>query len=144
MMCELPELVVEPATLGEPLSPRILIIDDDTEQAEVLAHAFRKQGYRTLMAGTVGLGRFLAQQQLPDLILLDIRLPDGSGLKLCQELSDEPTTSGIPVVIVSGMESARIVHEARSVGCVFYLRKPYDPNALLALAERALDRLEPW
>ena len=114
---------------------RVLIIDDDAEQAFCLKHRLDKLGYRTDAAHTGKDGLHLARQLRPHVILLDLRLPDCNGLDVCRTLVDTPETCDIPVIIVSGMEQAKIVRGCRSAGSRFYLRKPYDPNALLALIE---------
>lgn len=123
---------------------RILIVDDDGEQVEVLTVALRRQGFETISAATVTEGLELARSRRPQLVILDIRLPDGNGLDMCQVLSDDPQTSGIPVIILSGMERPDIIRSCRAAGCRYYVRKPYDPNALLVLAENALGHSECW
>ena len=122
----------------------ILVIDDDACQAEVLAYRFQKQGYHVSMAGTGADGLAFARSTPPDLVILDIRLPDADGLAICSLLTDDPVTSTVPVVIVSGMERPDIVRAARAAGCRFYVRKPYDPNALLTLAMAAMDESDCW
>ena len=69
---------------------------------------------------------------------------NGNGLDMCQVLSDDPQTSGIPVIILSGMERPDIIRATRSAGCKFFVRKPYDPNALLILIEQAISETEEW
>ena len=66
-----------------------------------------------------------------------------TALPLCQHLADDPTTCQIPVIILSGMEGPDIVRNARAAGCLFFLRKPYDPNALLLLTRDALGLIRP-
>jgi CheY-like chemotaxis protein len=75
---------------------------------------------------------------------LDLRLPDSDGLTVCQKLVDSPETCGIPVIIVSGMEHPEILRRCRAAGCHFYVRKPYDPNALLVLIRQAIDDTSHW
>jgi DNA-binding response OmpR family regulator len=123
---------------------RILIVDDDRDQADALAYALRKQGFEILLAHTTQAGRVAAELHLPNLIILDIRLPDGDGLTLCQQLADGPATCQIPVIILTGMERPYIVRDARAAGCLFFLRKPYDPNALLLLARDAMGLSRSW
>ena len=123
---------------------RILIVDDDGEQVEVLSLALNRQGFETISATTFAEGLELARSRHPHLVILDIRLPDGNGLDMCQVLSDDPQTSGIPVIILSGMERPDIIRSCRAAGCRYYVRKPYDPNALLVLAENALGHPDGW
>ncbi len=77
-------------------------------------------------------------------MLLDLRLPDLTGFEVCEQLSSDPTTCDIPIIIVSGMERPDVVRLSRAAGCRFYLRKPYDPNSLLCLVEHALLEAEDW
>ena len=123
---------------------KILIVEDDPDQAEALSFRLRQQGYSVFNAlnGADGIQR--AQDEHPDLVLLDLNLPDQEGLDVCSKLADDPNTCGTPVIVVSGQERPNIVRETRAAGCEFYVRKPYDPNALLTLIEAALDQNGIW
>jgi CheY-like chemotaxis protein len=122
----------------------ILLIDDDQGQVAALAHRLAKQGYRTLAAGSARYGVEVALAQQPDLILLDLRLPDADGFEVCAQLTDHPDTCFIPVIILSGMERPDIVRRTRAAGSQYYVRKPYDPSALLILIERAIAEAQNW
>ena len=130
-----PEIEIRPRKVKR----RILIVDDDHSQTEVLAHRFTKLGYDTMTAHTGQMGLQLARAERPDLVLLDIRLPDIDGLSVCHELNDDAETCDIPIIVLSAMERPDIIRRTRSAGCHYFLRKPYDPNALLMLAEAAID-----
>jgi CheY-like chemotaxis protein len=132
------------AVVTLPPQDHILIVDDDEAQAEVLSIRFRGQGFATTMAATGRAGLSLARSQHPDLIVLDLRLPDVDGLNICRELTDDPQTCHIPVIILSGMERPDIIRSARSAGCQYYVRKPYDPNALLLVVETAIAEGKAW
>lgn len=116
----------------------VLIIDDDVDQADVLAHRLASQNFRTLTASCGRAGLRLAQEERPNLIVLDLRLPDIDGFDVCRQLADDSRTCHIPVMILSGMEHPNVVRQVRSSGGHFYLRKPYDPNALLVLVQSAM------
>jgi two-component system cell cycle sensor histidine kinase/response regulator CckA len=122
----------------------VLIIDDDAAQSESLAWRLQSQGFETLTASLGRRGLVLARSERPDVILLDLQLPDIDGLKVCQELTDSPATAGIPVVIISGHDRADVVRQARSAGSEFFLRKPYDPNVVLMIVEQAIARSRQW
>lgn len=122
----------------------VLIVDDDEGQTAALAWRLQNQGFDTLTAHTGAAGVELARHESPDVILLDLQLPDADGLELCQQLGDDPATCGTPVIIISGQERMDVVRRARAAGCDYYLRKPYDPSVVLMLIERALDRLGEW
>jgi CheY-like chemotaxis protein len=80
----------------------------------------------------------------PHLVLLDVHLPDIDGLSVCQQLADDPATSHIPVIILTGMERPDIIRRSRAAGCQYFVRKPYDPNALLILIQHAIAEARQW
>ncbi|HUT88605.1 MAG TPA: response regulator [Thermoguttaceae bacterium] len=122
----------------------ILIVDDDEAMADVLSRRLRQQGFETVTADTGASGVAVAQSLEPALIVLDLRLPDTDGFTVCQRLVDSPVTCHIPVIILSGMERPDIIRRSRAAGCSFFVRKPYDPNALLVLIRQALDERKAW
>ncbi len=123
---------------------RILVVDNDHSQAEVLAHRFRKQGYAASTSYSGADGYKKAHDESPDLIIMEARLPGADGLHVARKLSDDPDTCTIPVIMLSGMAHADIVRKSRAAGCEYYVRKPYDPNALLLLAESAMSDQNSW
>ena len=80
-----------------------------------------------------------AREHRPDLVLLDVRLPDLDGFTVCEELVDSPDTCDIPIIIVSGSDRTDIVRSSRAAGCEFFVSKPYDPNVLLTLDRARLE-----
>lgn len=134
----------EPCAVVAERIDHILIIDDDHDQTEVLAHRFHQQGYRVSVAATCHEGRLVAANDHPDLILLDIVLPDGDGLDTCAGLRDGVDTADIPVILVSGADRPNVVRRARAAGCHYFVRKPYDPNALLVLSQNAISESRSW
>lgn len=120
----------------------ILIIEDDEVISDVLAVRLGRQGFETHTASRGQEGLALARAQLPDLVLLDLHLPDVDGFSICQELVDDPLTCGIPVIVLSGMERPDVIRRSRAAGCLYYVRKPYDPNALLILINHAIGETE--
>ena len=122
----------------------ILVVDDDEALVDVLTHRLAQQGFETLTAHSGKRGLILARSESPDLILLDLRLPDTDGFAICGQLADCSQTSGIPVIILSGMERPDIIRRSRSAGCYYFVRKPYDPNALLVLIRQAICEAEGW
>ena len=129
---------LEPIAANQVVPRTVLIVDDDSSQVEALEHRLTQLGFRVLTALCGKDALEMAFNEPPDLVLLDLRLPDMEGFEVCSQLADAPCTCGVQVIIISAMERPDIVRRARSVGCEFYLRKPYDPNVLLALIERAL------
>lgn len=122
----------------------ILIVDDDQDQVDVLAHRLEKQGFSTVMAHQGRAGLEKAREHRPDVVLLDLRLPDLDGFMVCEELVDSPETCHIPIIIMSGLDRENIVRSSRTAGCEFFVRKPYDPNVLLTLIQHAVQRSCDW
>ena len=152
MFCEDEETVDTFETGAEPdvclveerPSDHILVIDDDESQVTVLSHSLMSLGYRVSVASNCDDGIRMAYADRPDLVLLDIKLPDGDGLEVCSKFNDDPETADVPVIIVSGADQPDIVRKARSAGCHYFVRKPYDPNALLILAQNAIGESRDW
>jgi len=118
--------------------PSVLIIDDDTILREVLSRRLQQQGFDTLAAESGNGGLEAARRRRPSLIVLDLRLPDCDGLEVCEQLADAAETCFIPVIVLTGLEHPDILRRCRAAGCHFFLRKPYDPNVLLALIRQAI------
>jgi len=133
---ERPQTAAAKITVGKRRT--ILIIDDDEVLSDVLSRRLQQQGFNAITAdsGQCGLARARADQ--PSLILLDLRLPDADGITICEQLADDFETCSIPVIILTGVERPDILRRCRAAGCQYYLRKPYDPNALLILIRQAI------
>jgi DNA-binding response OmpR family regulator len=134
----------KPAPVSTDGRPTILIVDDDEVLAEVLSRRLEQQGFETLTADSGQSGLAKARRQRPDLVVLDLRLPDSDGFCICEELADSSDTCTIPVIILSGLEQPDILRRCRAVGCQYFLRKPYDPNVLLLLIRQALREASDW
>ena len=139
-MTEAPIAELEAVKSGSDNGQTILVVDDDESQVVALEYRLRQQGFRVQTAHNGSRAIELAREEKPDLILLDLRLPDIEGFDVCAELADSSNACCIPVIILSGMERPDIVRRSRSAGCEYYVRKPYDPNVLLTLINNALDR----
>ncbi len=134
----------KPKALAPSAPQRILIIDDDDAMVDVLRQRLHRQGYDILVATSGDEGLAAARRETPSLILLDLRLPDADGFSVCQELADSSETCAIPVIILSGMERPDIIRRSRAAGCQYFVRKPYDPNALLILVQHAIGEARNW
>ena len=109
------------ATPAADATRSVLVIEDDPAFASILFQLAHEMGYRCLVALTGGEGLQLAAQQMPDAILLDMRLPDRSGLSVLQLLKENPQTRHIPVHVVSSNDNGG---EALSLGAIGYALKP--------------------
>ena len=83
--------------------PLVLIVDDSTRNRKLAGDVLRLAGFRTLEAGTAAEAIALASAQLPDVILMDLRLPDLDGTEAARTLRAAPRTSGIPIVALTAL-----------------------------------------
>jgi DNA-binding response OmpR family regulator len=113
-------------------NPTILIIDDNPVNSALLETILEKDGYQTLQAENGPDGRVLAQVHLPDLILLDIMMPDECGFETCGALKLDPRTAGIPVIFLSGINEAEEKVKGLALGAVDYITKPFNREELRA------------
>jgi len=109
---------------GAPAPKRILIVEDNDLNMRLLKDVLEAHGYCTDAAGEGELAVEMARRFKPDLILLDIQLPDISGLEACRRLKRDPATRDIPVVAVTAFAMAGDERRARDSGCDGYVTKP--------------------
>ncbi|GBO56241.1 response regulatory protein [Pseudanabaena sp. lw0831] len=116
----------------------ILIVDDTIYNVQLLSLLLIKQGYEVQKA-TSGLEALdKVNQQLPDIILLDIRMPDINGYEVCTRLKANPVTKDVPIIFISSIEESSDKVEAFSVGGVDYISKPFQLIEVLARIETHL------
>jgi two-component system phosphate regulon response regulator PhoB len=119
---------------------RILIIEDEADLQQVLDYNFRQAGHevQSALLGQEGLG--LARKTRPDLVLLDLMLPDVSGTEICKALKGDAATRGIPVVMLTakGSETDRVV--GFELGADDYVVKPFSVRELLLRVDAILRR----
>jgi len=112
--------------------PKILIVDDRPENLQVLLHTL-KQDYAVIAATTGEKALELAAKTpLPELILLDVVMPDLDGYGVCQQLKANPLTQNIPVIFVSALEDAADETKGFELGAVDYITKPISPPVVKA------------
>ena len=110
----------------------ILIVDDHPENLQLLFDALSRDGYelRRVLSGQQALQ--VAQFDPPDLILLDIRMPEIDGYEVCRRLKAEPQTQGIPVIFLSALDESLDKVKAFNVGGADYVTKPFQIEEVLA------------
>jgi len=116
------------------MNPRILIIDDDTLLAGEMSTLLSHQGYQVESVGNLSLAREKLKTFFPDFVLLDLKLPDGSGLEILTEIRERLPES--PVILLSGYGSIPEVVAAIKQGAEDFLTKPVDPDHLLLKLEK--------
>jgi two-component system phosphate regulon response regulator PhoB len=114
---------------------RILVVEDEPDMAQVLQFNLRRQGHEVVHAQDLTTAAKELEAQTPDLILLDLRLPDGSGLDFLQAHPDQA-----PVIVVSALGDEPTVVKALNLGAEDFVAKPFRVNELLARVAGTLRR----
>lgn len=114
----------------------ILAVDDEPEILELIAYQLRKAGHSVATAGNGWEALAEVRRQRPDLILLDLMLPDLDGFGVCEILRRDPATATIPIVIISAWASADSRHLGLELGALDYLTKPFSPHELVQRVNR--------
>lgn len=131
--------------------PSILIVDDDITNVMLLESVLKRDGYHTLRASNGAEAIRAARSKLPDLILLDIMMPEVDGFTACRQLQQESATTDIPVIFLSALEDVDSKVAAFDMGAVDYVAKPFQKQEVLArvrlhlklnMARRALIALQ--
>ncbi|MBU4261360.1 MAG: response regulator [Proteobacteria bacterium] len=110
---------------------RILIVDDTTANLKLLTNLLTEQGYTVHPASDGELALEFVRMILPDLILLDIKMPGIDGYEVCQRLKGDERTHGIPVIFISALEDERDKVQGFLAGGVDYITKPFQPEEVL-------------
>jgi two-component system OmpR family response regulator len=119
-------------------APRILVVDDDPEIRKLLARYVESQGFRVLLAANCRELRDQLATHHVDLIVLDVMLPDGSGLDMCRDLRSQ--RSNVPIILLTALKEDvdRII--GLEIGADDYLGKPFNPRELIARVRAVLRR----
>lgn len=117
--------------------PRILVVDDEPDVTEALRSALELSGHEVLTAGTAAMGVAIATTGAPDLVVLDLRLPDEDGLKVVRKL--RPGFEA-PILILSGVKDDRVKVAALTAGADDFLGKPFGMPELTARLDALLRR----
>jgi len=126
------------ADLIEGLKVTILIVDDNPINIRVVQGMLEKDGYRTISAMDGAACIEMAKNERPDLILLDINMPEMSGIQVCKALRRDEQSNDIPVIFVTASTDNETLREAFESGGTDYVRKPVNRTELLARIESIL------
>jgi DNA-binding response OmpR family regulator len=118
-------------------SLRILLIEDDREIARALLLRLKAIGHDPFAMHEGGSGLSAAIATIPDIIILDLRLPDTDGFAVLQQLQQHDIARVIPVIVVSANAAERAKREAMLLGAHCFVEKPYDFRKLVAVIDRA-------
>ena len=117
---------------------KILVVDDEPDIVELVAFNLRAEGYEVVTAASGPQALNQARATLPDLIVLDLMLPELDGLSVCEILHRLPSTAPIPIIMLTAWKSeiSRLI--GLNVGASDYITKPFSPRDLVASVNRTL------
>ena len=119
----------------------ILIVDDKLDNLKVLESTLEQQGYEVRKAINGSMALMGAIAELPDLVLLDIKMPDMDGYEVCRQLKANSKTQDIPVIFISALDDALDKVKAFDVGGVDYIVKPFQPEEIIVRVQNQLQIL---
>ena len=119
---------------------RLLIVDDEASIRDMLAFFFHKRGFEVMTASNFTEGQASALRSTPDLVLCDIKMPDGNGLDLLKKIKAESPKT--PVIMITAHTSTADAIEAMKAGAVDYIAKPFNVEELGLIVDRALGEKE--
>jgi DNA-binding NarL/FixJ family response regulator len=119
---------------------QVLLVDDEPGLREAVQAYLQDSGFTVQTASNAKQGLELAQQQLPDLVISDVMMPQVDGYQFLKNLREDPRLQALPVVFLTakGMTGDRI--QGYKAGCDAYLSKPFDPDELVAIVTNLLAR----
>lgn len=117
---------------------KVLVVEDDDDLRQGLARRLIASGYDVVLAADGLAAESAARIERPDLVLLDIGLPGGSGLSVLRRYSDSAALASTPVVVLTGRDPIAIEGDVRKYGVAGFLTKPADNDELLRVIARAL------
>ncbi len=126
------------ATVAAKIAPTILLIEDYKDTRDLLSVMLQRHGYQVIEAEDGLEGLLKAGWLYPDLILMDLSLPEMDGVEVARRIHSQAKLSQVPIFVVSAYLTKDVVEDVRSVGCVEVFPKPFNAETLLS---RINDRL---
>ena len=121
---------------------RILVVEDDRDINELIRYNLEREGFEVLSLYDGGQVVDIVSTRKPDLILLDLMLPECDGLDICRQLKSEHSTKNIPIIMITAKGTESDVVIGLSLGADDYIPKPFSPNVLLARIKTVFRRGE--
>jgi CheY-like chemotaxis protein len=117
---------------------RILVVEDNETNMYLIKFMLEKSGYEVIEAREGAVGVELAVKEKPDLILMDIQLPDINGLEATKRIRASEADSDIPIIALTSFAMAGDREKALAAGCTGYIEKPINPETFMAEIEKYL------
>ena len=117
----------------------LLVVDDDEDMVKSLGIRLKEQGFKVFAAQDAYQAVMMSHKRRPDLLILDIGMPAGSGFTVMQNLSISIYTQAIPVIILTALDDKETRDEAENMGALRYFVKPYEFDKLLLAVNEILE-----
>jgi CheY-like chemotaxis protein len=124
--------------MAESIQPTILVVDDDEIQRIILNKLLTARNYSLLFARDGFEALNVLKNKHPNLILMDIMMPNMNGMEATRQLKTNPEFAGIPVIMITGKSEGEVVNDCMKAGAVDFVVKPYEHATLLAKIDHAL------
>lgn len=112
------------------MKPRVLVVDDESDFIELLKYNLEEQGFEVLAAVDGMEALNIARRELPDVVLVDLMLPDLDGFSVCEILRSQPSTAQVPIIIVSALDGDYVRSRGLQTGVATCFKKPVDMKVL--------------
>ena len=113
------------------MSKRVLIVDDEPDVLRLVALRLKKSGYEILAASDGKEGFDIISSEKPDLVLLDLRLPNMDGVDICKQVKNDEVLRHIPIILFTATSDIEVADKAKEAGANDYMVKPFEPDELL-------------
>ena len=122
---------------------KVMVVEDDEELSEVLQYNLRRAGYEVSQAWNGREGMEAIARERPDLVLLDIMLPEANGWEVCRFLAGSPELNRIPIIVFTAKSAREDFDQAREFNLAGFFTKPYTTTDVLRHVERVLNAPSP-
>ncbi len=119
---------------------RVLIVEDESDIANLIHFHLSKEGYAATIAPNGRRALELVEQERPELVILDIMLPDLDGLEVCRKIKRDPVSQRVPILMVSARGEESDIVVGLELGAEDYVTKPFSPRVLMARVKAVLRR----
>lgn len=122
------------------MPPKILVVEDERDIADLLRYHLEREGFRVVTAASGGQALREVRRERPDLVLLDLMIPEGDGLEVCRRLRADPATARLPIIMLTARaeEVDRVL--GLELGADDYVTKPFSPREVMARVKALLRR----
>jgi len=117
---------------------QVLVVEDNRDNLGLIRFALERAGYQVVSAETGAAGVYLAVELVPDLIIVDINLPDFDGYEVTRRIRQSPIEERVPIVAITSNAMMGDREKSMAAGCNAYFEKPIDPITIVEQIEKAL------